>query len=137
MGAVETAEMVMRNFWWPGVTREIKRYIEGCCQRANSELELSQLLFISVRQRELVRVLASLVSSTYTYSTWSVHLLFCTPNQTMCDMFCNGICDMTFDVTLSLLLSHGMTCLSHAINRKRYLKEKKNRDGLLVQKSSL
>jgi len=23
------AEMVTRNFWWPGVTREVKRYVEG------------------------------------------------------------------------------------------------------------
>jgi len=29
------AELVTRNFWWPGVTREVKRYVEGCnaCQR--------------------------------------------------------------------------------------------------------
>ena len=31
----KTAELVTRNFWWPGVTREVKRYVEGCdaCQR--------------------------------------------------------------------------------------------------------
>jgi len=23
-------ELVTRNFWWPGVTKEIKKYIEGC-----------------------------------------------------------------------------------------------------------
>jgi len=23
------AELVTRNFWWPGVTREVKRYMEG------------------------------------------------------------------------------------------------------------
>jgi len=30
----KTAELVTRNFWWPGVTREVKRYVEGCdaCQ---------------------------------------------------------------------------------------------------------
>jgi len=33
----------------------------ACCQKANSKSELSQLLFISIRQRELIRVLASLV----------------------------------------------------------------------------
>jgi len=25
----KTAELVTRNFWWPGVTRKVKRYIEG------------------------------------------------------------------------------------------------------------
>jgi len=23
-------ELVTRNFWWPGVTKEIKKYVEGC-----------------------------------------------------------------------------------------------------------
>jgi len=28
------AELVTRNYWWPGVTREIRRYIDRCdaCQ---------------------------------------------------------------------------------------------------------
>jgi len=31
----KTAELVTRNFWWPGVTREVKQYVEGCdaCQQ--------------------------------------------------------------------------------------------------------
>ena len=33
---------------------------------------------------------------------------------------------MTSYVTLSRILSHSVTWVSHAINRKRYLKEKKN-----------
>jgi len=30
----KTAELVTRNFWWPGVTRKVKQYVEGCnaCQ---------------------------------------------------------------------------------------------------------
>jgi len=34
-GQWKTVEMVTRNFWWPGVTREVKRYVEGydTCQR--------------------------------------------------------------------------------------------------------
>jgi len=33
-GQWKTAELVTRNFWWPGVTREVKQYVEGCdaCQ---------------------------------------------------------------------------------------------------------
>jgi len=33
-GQWKTTELVMRNFWWPGVTREVKQYVEGCntCQ---------------------------------------------------------------------------------------------------------
>ena len=34
-GQWKMAELVTRNFWWPGDTREVKRYVEGCdaCQR--------------------------------------------------------------------------------------------------------
>ena len=28
-GQWKTAEMATRSFWWPGVTREVKRYVEG------------------------------------------------------------------------------------------------------------
>jgi len=28
-------ELVTRNFWWPGITKEVKKYIKECdsCQR--------------------------------------------------------------------------------------------------------
>ena len=34
-GQWKMAKMVTRNFWWPGVAREVKRYVEGynACQR--------------------------------------------------------------------------------------------------------
>ena len=34
-------ELVMRNYWWPGVTRDIGRYMEGCdgCQRMKNKME--------------------------------------------------------------------------------------------------
>ena len=34
-GQWKMVELVTRNFWWPGVTKEVKRYVEGCdsCQR--------------------------------------------------------------------------------------------------------
>ena len=34
-GRWKTAELVTRNYWWPGVTKEIGRYVDGCnaCQR--------------------------------------------------------------------------------------------------------
>jgi len=40
-GQWKTVEMVTRNFWWPGVTREVKKYVEGCdvCQRNKNCIE--------------------------------------------------------------------------------------------------
>jgi len=29
-GQWKTTELVTRNFWWPGVSREVKQYVEGC-----------------------------------------------------------------------------------------------------------
>ena len=26
----KTVKLVTRNFWWPGVTKEVKQYVEGC-----------------------------------------------------------------------------------------------------------
>ena len=33
-GKLKTVELVTRNYWWPGMTREVGRYVEGCdlCQ---------------------------------------------------------------------------------------------------------
>jgi len=34
-------ELVTRNFWWPGVTKKVKKYVEGCdvCQRNKNRIE--------------------------------------------------------------------------------------------------
>ena len=39
-GQWKTVELVTRNFWWPGVTKEVKRYVEGCdsCQRNKNQV---------------------------------------------------------------------------------------------------
>jgi len=38
-GQWKMVELVTRNFWWPGVTKEVKRYVEGCnsCQRNKNQ----------------------------------------------------------------------------------------------------
>ena len=37
----KTVELVTRNYWWPGVTRDIRKYVEGCdlCQRMKNRTE--------------------------------------------------------------------------------------------------
>ena len=34
-------ELVMRNYWWPGVMRDVGRYVKGCdlCQRMKNRAE--------------------------------------------------------------------------------------------------
>jgi len=40
-GQWKMVELITRNFWWPGVTKEVKRYVEGCnaCQRNKNRTE--------------------------------------------------------------------------------------------------
>jgi len=40
-GQWKMVELVTRNFWWPGVMKEVKRYVEGCdaCQRNKNHTE--------------------------------------------------------------------------------------------------
>ena len=41
-GQWKTVELVTRNYWWLGVTKEVKRYVEGCdqCQRMKNRTEM-------------------------------------------------------------------------------------------------
>jgi len=34
-------ELVTRNYWWPGITRDVERYVEGCdlCQQMKNRTE--------------------------------------------------------------------------------------------------
>ena len=40
-GRWKTVELVTRNYWWPGITRDIGRYVEGCnlCQKMKNRTE--------------------------------------------------------------------------------------------------
>ena len=40
-GRWKTVELVTRNYWWPGVMRDVERYVEGCdlCQRMKNRTE--------------------------------------------------------------------------------------------------
>jgi len=35
-------KLVTRNYWWPGVTKEVGRYVDGCdtCQRYKNQSEV-------------------------------------------------------------------------------------------------
>ena len=38
----KTVELVTRNYWWPGIMKEVKQYMEGCdqCQRIKNRAEI-------------------------------------------------------------------------------------------------
>ena len=42
-GRWRMTELVTRNYWWPGVTRNMRKYIDGCdmCQKIKNWTETS------------------------------------------------------------------------------------------------
>jgi len=40
-GKWKTVELVMRNYWWPGIIRDVGKYVKGCdlCQRIKNKAE--------------------------------------------------------------------------------------------------
>ena len=40
-GRWKIVELVTRNYWWPGITRDVGRYVEGCnlCQKMKNRME--------------------------------------------------------------------------------------------------
>ena len=41
-GQWKTMELIIRNYWWPGMMKEVKRYVEECdqCQRMKNRAEM-------------------------------------------------------------------------------------------------
>ena len=58
--------MVTRNFWWPGVTREVKRYVEGCnaCQRNKNRTQplAGKLMLNSIPEKAWTHISADFIT---------------------------------------------------------------------------
>jgi len=65
-GQWKTVELVTRNFWWPGVTKEVKRYVEGCnaCQRNKNHTEqlAGKLMPNSILEKLWTHILADFIT---------------------------------------------------------------------------
>ena len=65
-GQWKTVELVTRNFWWPGVTKEVKRYVEGCdaCQRNKNHIEqpAGKLMPNSIPEKLWTHILADFIT---------------------------------------------------------------------------
>jgi len=62
----KTVELVTKNFWWPGVTKEIKRYVERCdaCQRNKNRTEqpAGKLMPNSILEKPWIHILADFIT---------------------------------------------------------------------------
>jgi len=65
-GQWKTVELVTRNFWWPGVTKEIKRYVEGCdtCQQNKNctEQPAGKLMPNSILEKSWMHISADFIT---------------------------------------------------------------------------
>ena len=59
-------ELVTQNFWWPGVTKEVKQYIKGCnfCQRNKNHTEqpAGKLMPNSIPEKPWMHILADFIT---------------------------------------------------------------------------
>jgi len=65
-GQWKTAELVTRNFWWPGVTREVKRYVEGCdacqCNKNQTQPPAGKLMPNSIPEKVWTHISADFIT---------------------------------------------------------------------------
>jgi len=65
-GQWKMVELVTRNFWWPGVTKEVKRYVEGCdaYQRNKNHIEqpASKLMPNSIPEKPWTHISADFIT---------------------------------------------------------------------------
>jgi len=59
-------ELVTCNFWWPGITKEVKRYVEGCnacqCNKNHTEQPAGKLMPNSIPEKPWTHILADFIT---------------------------------------------------------------------------
>jgi len=65
-GQWKTVELVTQNFWWPGVTKEVKQYVEGCdacqCNKNCTEQPAEKLMPNSIPEKLWTHILADFIT---------------------------------------------------------------------------
>ena len=65
-GQWKTVELITQNFWWPGVTKEVKRYVEECnaCQhnKNHTEQPVGKLMPNSIPEKPWTHILADFIT---------------------------------------------------------------------------
>jgi len=65
-GRWKTAELVARNYWWPGLTKEVEKYVEGydACQRHKnqSEVPAGKLMSNAIPEKPWSHILADFIT---------------------------------------------------------------------------
>ena len=73
--------MVTRNYWWPGVTKEVGRYVDGCdaCQRYKnrSEAPVGKLMPNVIPEKPWSHILADFITKLPLAQGYNAILVVC------------------------------------------------------------
>ena len=62
----KTTELVTRNFWWPGVSQEVKQYVKGCdacqCNKNQTQAPAGKLMLNSIPEKPWSHISANFIT---------------------------------------------------------------------------
>ena len=80
-GRWKTMELVTRNYWWPGVTKEVGKYVDGCdaCQRYKnqSEVPAEKLMPNAILEKPQSHISADFITKLPLAQGYNVILVVC------------------------------------------------------------
>jgi len=80
-GRWKTAELVVRNYWWPGVTKEVERYMDGCdtCQRYKnrSKAPVGKLMPNAILEKSWSHILVDFITKLPLAQGYNAILVVC------------------------------------------------------------
>jgi len=80
-GRWKTTELVTRNYWWPGVTKEVGRYVEGCdtCQqyKNRSKVPAGKLIPNIIPEKPWIHILADFITKLSLAQGYDIILVVC------------------------------------------------------------
>ena len=75
------AELIARNYWWPGVTKEVERYVDGCdaCQRYKnqSKAPAGKLIPNAIPEKPWSHILADFITKLPLVQRYDTILVVC------------------------------------------------------------
>jgi len=73
--------LVTRNYWWPGITKEVERYVDGCnaCQRYKNQNEASagKLMPNAILEKPWSHILADFITKLLLAQGYDAILVVC------------------------------------------------------------
>ena len=77
----KTVELVMRNYWWLGVTRDVGKYVEGCnlCQRMKNRMEevVGKLKLSEVSEKLWIHLIVDFITKLLVVAGKNAILVIC------------------------------------------------------------